>query len=277
MVCLNLFISKLVASYYCNITSQDKGFDGELPSEDSIKDQIKRGEDPYLKHIAEARNRVEVLLKENPNTYTEVHHIIPRYEGGSDDPENLVRLTYNDHAIAHYIRWLMFGKPGDKVAYQVMIGQSIDVRKERARLGGLAGGPIGQQILKERQAGWYNSEGQRKRGIKGAAVNREQGTGGFDPNNLQKANDALVIAKATNPEKYQKQNQDNLKKGRQTQQEKGINLGNKTSQRLKSLKRVGIVLDNKRYSLDTEQRTYVSETALDYYLLYAPLRDAKKD
>lgn len=35
------------------------------------------------------------------DAYTEKHHIQPRSLGGSDDPENLVRLTARDHYFAH--------------------------------------------------------------------------------------------------------------------------------------------------------------------------------
>jgi hypothetical protein len=34
---------------------------------------------------------------------SEVHHIIPRSLGGTDDPKNLVRLSYHDHAWCHWL------------------------------------------------------------------------------------------------------------------------------------------------------------------------------
>jgi hypothetical protein len=37
----------------------------------------------------------------NENEYGELHHIIPRSLGGSDDSENLVRLTAREHFICH--------------------------------------------------------------------------------------------------------------------------------------------------------------------------------
>jgi len=33
--------------------------------------------------------------------YTELHHIIPKSLGGSDDSDNLVKLTAKEHYIAH--------------------------------------------------------------------------------------------------------------------------------------------------------------------------------
>jgi hypothetical protein len=44
--------------------------------------------------------------KEKPATgYTENHHIVMRSMGGSDEPENLVRLTGREHWVAHLLLW----------------------------------------------------------------------------------------------------------------------------------------------------------------------------
>lgn len=50
----------------------------------------------YEKLITRARNRIL-------EGYTENHHIIPKCQGGSDHPENLVRLTAREHYIAHQL------------------------------------------------------------------------------------------------------------------------------------------------------------------------------
>jgi hypothetical protein len=41
--------------------------------------------------------------KGTPAGYFERHHVIPRCEGGSDDPSNIVDLTARDHIFAHLI------------------------------------------------------------------------------------------------------------------------------------------------------------------------------
>lgn len=46
--------------------------------------------------VKRAKNR---QLKE----YTEKHHIIPRCIGGNDEPENLVKLTPEEHYVAHQL------------------------------------------------------------------------------------------------------------------------------------------------------------------------------
>lgn len=44
--------------------------------------------------------------KENPPIgYTENHHIIPRSMGGSDNKDNLVKLTGREHWVAHLLLW----------------------------------------------------------------------------------------------------------------------------------------------------------------------------
>lgn len=61
------------------------------------------------------------------------HHIIPRYRGGSDLPENLVLLHPIDHAIAHLVRFKIYGNPADGWAYNRIInglkGELIPNRK----------------------------------------------------------------------------------------------------------------------------------------------------
>jgi hypothetical protein len=47
--------------------------------------------------ILKARDRVI------PTCYTEVHHILPRSLGGGDHTDNLVRLTYREHFVVHWL------------------------------------------------------------------------------------------------------------------------------------------------------------------------------
>jgi hypothetical protein len=45
------------------------------------------------------------------------HHIIPRHAGGTDDPDNIVELTVEEHADAHKLLFEKYGKIQDKLAY----------------------------------------------------------------------------------------------------------------------------------------------------------------
>jgi len=229
--------------------SKNKLFTEKLPSSEELQDKISMGRNPYLEFIEQARNRAQDLLANNSDAYVEKHHIIPKFDGGSDDSSNLVMLTFNDHTLAHYIRWVVYKQNQDLTAFNLMSGQSEDARVERARLGGQIGGPKAQQQHKERQRGWFDSAGQRVRGLRGAAVNREQGTGAYDPANLERAN----AVQKENPSLYRDQKLTNLAQGRKTQVQKGVGIGDSYSQRAKSLRRFEYLeLNGQVYSINAE-------------------------
>lgn len=48
---------------------------------------------------------------------THIHHIIPKYLGGTDDPSNLVELTVEQHAEAHRLLYEQHGRLQDKIAW----------------------------------------------------------------------------------------------------------------------------------------------------------------
>ena len=51
------------------------------------------------------------------------HHIIPEHIGGTNDPENLVELSVEEHAAAHKELWEQHGRWQDYVAWQGLSGQ----------------------------------------------------------------------------------------------------------------------------------------------------------
>lgn len=56
------------------------------------------------------QNIIDKRKLETPESYTETHHILPKSLGGSDEPENLVKLTAREHFICHYLLAKMFNK-----------------------------------------------------------------------------------------------------------------------------------------------------------------------
>lgn len=54
----------------------------------------------YEQLIHKAKERTVV------DGYTEIHHIIPRSEGGSNDDDNLVELTPKEHFVAHKLMYM---------------------------------------------------------------------------------------------------------------------------------------------------------------------------
>lgn len=55
----------------------------------------------YLKFITVLKN----LGPRDLSGYTETHHIIPRCLHGSDNKENLIKLTLREHYLAHWLLW----------------------------------------------------------------------------------------------------------------------------------------------------------------------------
>lgn len=70
--------------------------------------------------------------------YTEIHHINPKYKGGSDDSSNLVRVNYRQHVFLHKLFWKITGEPEARAAYLMMSGKTSEGRLAIASLGGKA-------------------------------------------------------------------------------------------------------------------------------------------
>ena len=71
--------------------------------------------------------------------YFHKHHIIPRHAGGTDAPDNIVRLTPEEHAEAHRLLYEEYGRWQDKLAWQGLAGhigkEEIIAEKYKHRLG----------------------------------------------------------------------------------------------------------------------------------------------
>jgi hypothetical protein len=163
--------------------------------------------------------------------YLEKHHILPKHQNGDDKPENIVLLTFPQHVMAHYLRFLQYENQKDRLAVRIMLSQDNgEIRREMASYAGKLGGKQQQKNLHESNRGWYNPQIQEKLGKKGAASAKLKEVGAFDPQNLL---DAGVAWK----EKFQKDGmfQDkmlkNLRKGLGTQAQLGVNIYDSKSQR----------------------------------------------
>ena len=65
------------------------------------------------------------------------HHIIPRYEGGSNLQENLVSLSITQHAMWHYAEWTRKKNDRDYLAWRCLSGQidKEEVQVLKSKLG----------------------------------------------------------------------------------------------------------------------------------------------
>ncbi len=50
-------------------------------------------------------------------TRLEKHHILPLHAGGNNNFDNLILLSIEDHALAHFYRFLAYLDKNDKLAY----------------------------------------------------------------------------------------------------------------------------------------------------------------
>lgn len=70
---------------------------------------------PFLLHHMDYKKHYDALVSRAKDRtlvgYSERHHIIPKCMGGSNDPENLVRLTAEEHFVAHKLLVMMY--PGN--------------------------------------------------------------------------------------------------------------------------------------------------------------------
>jgi len=57
------------------------------------------------------------------NSMKHIHHILPKYLGGSDDPINLIELTVEEHAEAHRLLYEQHGNWQDYCAWQALSGR----------------------------------------------------------------------------------------------------------------------------------------------------------
>lgn len=61
-------------------------------------------------HYLNRYNKFIGALKEQTiDGYYELHHIIPKSSGGSNDKSNLIALTARQHYIAHWLLWKAYG------------------------------------------------------------------------------------------------------------------------------------------------------------------------
>jgi len=58
------------------------------------------------------------------------HHIIPKHIGGTDDPDNIIELTIEEHAEAHRKLYEEYGRWQDRVAWLSLSG----IMKEKERI-----------------------------------------------------------------------------------------------------------------------------------------------
>ena len=75
-----------------------------------------------------------------------VHHIIPRHMGGSDEPENLVVVSVEQHALLHKQLWEDLGQWQDEIAWKTLSGQ---MTKQEAIIKAIKKANTGRKLSEE--------------------------------------------------------------------------------------------------------------------------------
>ena len=160
------------------------------------------------------------------------HHIVPKYEGGSDDPSNLVELTVTQHAMWHFAEWQRKGREEDRLAWKGLSGHTdttyellrwanLQQPREAKVLGGQRGAARNKELYyngregffsdetrkkaiqscRQKGAGRFDSKLQSELGKKAAEKNRVNGAGAFFDKAIQ-SNAGKVGSKITNSQRW---------------------------------------------------------------------------
>jgi hypothetical protein len=62
-----------------------------------------------VSYIDRYERLIQKAKTQNLTSCYEVHHILPKSLGGTDKDENLVKMTYRQHYVAHWILWKIYG------------------------------------------------------------------------------------------------------------------------------------------------------------------------
>ena len=101
------------------------------------------------------------------NYMKNIHHIIPKHMGGTDDPTNLIELTVEEHAEAHRLLYEQHGHWQDYCAWQALSGrigrEEILRMKQGAGMRGKKHSP--EAIAKMKEGCKLRTERQRANGV----------------------------------------------------------------------------------------------------------------
>lgn len=105
--------------------------------------------------------------KEGPTKF-EKHRILPAHAGGIYVSSNILYLTFQEHKLAHFYRYLSFQDKGDLIAYKLMSGQTEEGRQLMATYAGKIGGAISSKKNKAHNKLFFNKLWQKEFGYKDA-------------------------------------------------------------------------------------------------------------
>jgi hypothetical protein len=136
--------------------------------------------DQFIDHVRHKQYPENIALQK--------HRILPGHSGGIYDEEgkNVVKVSYEDHCLAHYYRFLAYGHLGDLAAFQFMRNLTEEGQRTASIMGGKIGSKITNAKNKANQTFFYSKAWQNFFGDKGA------GQRNVNSGHLKKLNDYLT-------------------------------------------------------------------------------------
>ena len=120
-----------------------------------------------------------------------IHHIIPKHMGGTDDPSNLIELTMEEHAEAHRILYEQHGHWQDYCAWQALSGRMgrEEILRMKQGMANKGRKRTPEQIEKYRQGALKRAERHRADGtLEQANKKRSETMKGYKKSEEHKAN-----------------------------------------------------------------------------------------
>lgn len=114
--------------------------------------------------------------------YKHLHHIIPRHMGGTDDPDNLVELTIEEHAEEHRKLYEQYGKHEDYIAWKGLSGK-MGKEELMHELAVVAGNNSAKNQREQGRWNWHNGSEedlQQRRSKAGSVTTNKDSTWWFN-------------------------------------------------------------------------------------------------
>jgi len=113
----------------------------------------------------EKRNPKDGRLKEE--LYTELHHILPKSLGGSNDMKNLVRLLPEEHFFIHQLRFKVYKERCDFIAVKLIINglkgkMDINTTQISKKMFNVYAWMKTNSSKFRKEVGWQSEEGRRR-------------------------------------------------------------------------------------------------------------------
>ena len=199
----------------------------------------------YIEYLQQRQPKIDDKLYK--------HRILPGHERGKYTPNNTLLVSYREHYLTHFYRYLSYRNTKDELAYRLMVNQDANVHLLKSSLGGKIGGKKRAVNNKRAKTLFYSQKWQKQYGFKGA------GQRNIQSGHLTKVNSLLTEQQRSQAGKRGGKSTTN----QQFLEKKGMFDPKAFVQKRGNLKRWGIMIDNQRIPYNS-----LSSDFIEYYIQY---------